>query len=43
MRAQPNLRATVPARSSFLLDEYAVDDLVIAVVLGDRQQISDRR
>ena len=41
-RAEPQLRAAVAARGGFLLDEDAVDDLVVPLVLWDRQQIDDR-
>src|SRR5262249_24973558 len=40
---QPSLRAAVPSRRRLLLDQHAVDDLVPAMLLGDRQEVSDRR
>src|SRR6185295_4582855 len=40
---QPSLRAAVPTRRRLLLDQHAVDDLVPAVFLRDRQEVSDRR
>src|SRR5690606_9588591 len=43
LSAKSQLRASVSPRGRLLLEKNAVDHLVVAALLGDREQIRDRR